>query len=412
MNTDILIIGGGASGLVAALSAKKQAPAARVTIAEKLPRVGKKLLATGNGRCNIMNALADEMSYAGNSAFIAPALRLYKEEYAAFWKELGLFLMTEDEGRMYPACNQASAVLDVLRMGLQDRGIEEKTDCAVTAIKKSGDGFAAESSTGTIHCKKVILCTGGQAGKGLGENDSFRALLSPLGHKIKKTLPALTWLKAPAASLTGLKGVRMKGTIRLTDGKNELASETGEVLFQESAVSGIAAMQLSLVYARVYANNPAAKLSVVLSPLAMTKDEAKAELLFRRERFGNRSADTLLTGSMNRLIALLALKRSGISPGKPAKELTGGELDRLASELTAWTIPVLGTGDFTSAQLMYGGADTDGFYPETLESKTVNGLYACGELLNVAGPCGGYNLEWAWACGMLAGRSAGKSLSC
>ena len=412
MNTDILVIGGGASGLVAALCAKKQAPGARVTLVEKLPRVGKKLLATGNGRCNIMNALADKNSYTGDPAFTAPALSLYKKEYAAFWNELGLTLMQEEEGRMYPACNQASAVLDVLRLALTDRGIEEKTDCAVTAIRQAGGGFSAETSAGAIRAEKVILCTGGRAGKGLGENDSFSSLLTPLGHRMIRPLPALTWLKVNPAFLTGLKGVRLKGTIRLTDGKNTLASETGEVLFQESAVSGIAAMQLSLVCAGIYSKQPAAKLNVVLNPLSMTEEEAKTELAARRSRFGGRNADTLLTGSMNRLIALLALKRCGISPNKPVREITDGELASLAKELTSWTVPVLGTGDFASAQLMYGGADTDGFDAGTLESKTVKGLYACGELLNVSGPCGGYNLEWAWACGMLAGSCAGKSLSC
>ena len=412
MNTDILVIGGGASGLVAALCAKKQAPGARVTLVEKLPRVGKKLLATGNGRCNIMNTLADKNSYTGDPAFTAPALSLYKKEYAAFWNELGLTLMQEDEGRMYPACNQASAVLDVLRLALTDRGIEEKTDCAVTAVKKTDGGFTAETSAGPIRAKKVILCTGGRAGKGLGENDSYTTLLTPFGHKTVKPFPALTYLKVPASCVQGLKGVRLKGTIRLTDGRETLARETGEVLFQENAVSGIAAMQLSLVCADIYAKNPAAKLSVILSPLPMTEAEAKAELTRRAGRFGNRSADTLLTGAVNRLISLLALKRSGIAPNKPVNAITDKELTALTKELTAWTIPVTGTGDFTSAQVMYGGADTDGFDARTLESKLVSGLYACGELLNVTGPCGGYNREWAWACGMLAGTSAGKSLSC
>jgi len=396
---DIAVIGGGASGLSAAICAKEQNPALNICVLEALPRVGKKLLATGNGRCNLMNDTAQAVSYFGDSEFIAPALGLFKAECTAFWRRLGLELMREEEGRVYPAPNQAAAVLDVLRLRLADMGIDEITDCAVSGIASARGSYRLETSQGALSARRVILASGSKAGKGLGENESFKKLLAPLGHSFTPVYPALTYLKVPREHIAGLKGIRYRGEIALYEGEKLLAREKGEVLFQDEALSGIASMQLSL-YAAGKRN-----LSAVLQLLPSDFD------IFARARaFSSRTASELLTGVLNKMLALLALKRSHISPNAPVSSLDRRTLEVLGSELSSWRIPVIGTGDFSAAQVMLGGADTGDFDKNTLESLKSRGLYACGELLSVTGPCGGYNLEWAWASGMLAGRKAAKSL--
>ena len=383
--TDILVIGGGAAGMAAAISAKMENPRLEVVIAESKPRVGKKLLATGNGRCNLMNTLAQPEDYLGDAEFIRPALEAYRREYSEFWANLGLELREEEEGRVYPATNQAATVLDVLRLALSELGIEERTDTEIDVLRP---GFYA----GEIRARRVILATGGKAGKGLGENESFARLLQPLGHRITRVYPGLTPLKVEREQIAGLKGVRLKGSLILLDRNKLLTVEKGEILFGEDAVSGIAAMQLSLRAAK--------------GMRVRIKPEGRPDLSGRRDRFPHRSAEELLTGALPKPIGRLLLKRAGIALSKPAGSLTDNELKRIID----WEIPIIGPGDFTAAQIMRGGADTGEFDPHTLESRRVKGLYACGELLDVAGPCGGYNLEWAWASGCLAGRRAAQSL--
>ncbi len=405
MRFDILVLGGGASGMMAALQAKSTAPGASVAIAEALPRLGKKLLATGNGRCNLMNDLATPASYTGDAGFSAPALSLYRENSEALWRALGLFLMREDEGRVYPATNQASSVLDILRLALRERGVQEITGARVTSLARVQGGLQLRGEGFEYRARRVILATGGLAGKGLGENDSFQKLLTPFGHKITPVYPALTCLKTARQDVAGLKGVRLRGEIQLLQEGRCLESEKGEVLFQEDGLSGIAAMQLSLLAAPLLKQGK--RLCARLSPMP---GDAHSEVERRALAHPERPAEELLTGAVNRLIALLALKRSGIAPSRRAGTLLPGEVEVLSRELANWQIPLLGTGDFSQAQVMLGGADTDGFEPDTLRSRRVPELYASGELLNVTGPCGGYNLEWAWASGMLAGQAAARSL--
>ena len=405
MYADILIVGGGASGLAAALSARETGPALRICVAEKLSRTGKKLLATGNGRCNLMNLNAAPARYLGDAGFIAPALEKYVESYRDFWQSLGLKLVAEDEGRVYPKTNQASSVLDVLRLGLSEKSIEEKCDCSVHAIRPVNDGFLIGSAQGEIRARRVILATGGLAGKGLGENDSFRTLLTPLGHRFIAPLPGLVCLKTRPEQVKGLKGIRLKGTFSLLDGKSTLATENGECLFQDDGISGIAIMQLSLFASPLLADGKTPILK--LSPL---EGDARRILYARQSAFPRRSAGELLSGEVNRMIALAALRRAGIGPNVTAEEITSLQLSRLAEELSCWRMPVTGTGGMDQAQVMLGGVRTEDFDPKTLCSRCTPGLYACGEMLNVAGPCGGFNLEWAWASGMLAGRKAAESL--
>ena len=404
MQTDILIVGGGAGGLAAAINAKRASARLNVVLAEAQPRTGKKLLATGNGRCNIMNAEAAPERYASDAHFIAPALDYYKAEHEAFWHEAGVPLMLEDEGRVYPRANQSNAVLDALRLRLRELGAVETIGFECARLQKTKVGFKAVSSAGDeILCRRLILATGGRAGKGLGENESFIKLLSPFGHTFSPTYPALTYFKTDRRLISGLKGVRMKGEVSLYNGGVHLQSEKGEILFRDEGVSGIAVMQLSLKAAPLIARDT--HLSLMLRPL-----EDANELGRRMSLYKSRPVRELFTGCLNRMLALNLIKLAGIAPEKKACELTQAEALKLNALLTSWQLPVTGTGGYSEAQVMLGGARTNEFCAESLESRIVPGLYAAGEMLDVTGPCGGYNLEWAWASGMLAGRKAAESL--
>ncbi|MCR4576898.1 MAG: aminoacetone oxidase family FAD-binding enzyme [Clostridiales bacterium] len=402
MRTQILVIGGGASGMTAAISAKTARPDADVTLLEALPRCGKKLLATGNGRCNLINRNTSPESYPSGGAFASEALE--KFDPARFFESLGIDTVFDGEGRGYPASFQASGVLDALRLALGERGVKLVCDCPVKSIAPRSGGFAVIVPEGEYSARRVILASGGSAGKGLGENASFR-MLEKLGHHVNTPLPALTHLVCGKKYVAGLKGIRLKGRFTLLSGDTPVACEEGEAIFRDDGISGIAIMQLSLgAKQRLLMGE---KLVLRLCPGALRPlDELKARLA----RFSRRALSDVFTGELNRFIAQNAIRRAQLSPDTPACELSEKDILRLHAALNAWDIPVTDTGSFADAQVMEGGLSTDEFRPETLESRLCPGLYACGEALDVTGYCGGHNLTWAWASGSLAGREAADSL--
>lgn len=405
--TDIAIIGGGASGLAAAVSAAGEGNK-RVMILEKYPRTGKKLLATGNGRCNLYNEHAAFDRFFGARDFAKGALSAFSAE--AFFASVGLETRMNAEGLFYPMSNQASSVLDCLRLTCQEKGVTEITDFEVKKIEgKKGSFFVTSQSGETIRAKRVILATGSMAQPKLGGNSAFQTLLKPFGHTFTKCLPALSPIKVNASDISGLKGMKYQGDIALVSDGRKIACETGEILFSENGVSGIAAMQLSVHATELFSKGK--KMYLRLSPLTMSKAEAYEFLMNRKNLFPERTMEEFLTGVVQKRIAQAAFKRAGIAPlNKKAGEINKNEIEKAAQELTGWMIPVTGIGGFDVCQVMLGGANAKEFDENTMESRFVPGLYAAGELLDVTGPCGGYNLAWAWASGVLAGRSAGKDL--
>ena len=407
---DIAIIGGGASGLAAAISAQT-AKTCRVVILERQPRVGKKLLATGNGRCNILNSLACPDSYFGSKALVKPALSAFTyAEALRFFKTAGLEIVRQENGCCYPMSNQAASVLDCLRLTNHALGAKETTEFDVSRINREKGGFILCSSNGeSIYAKRVIIAAGSMAQPKLGGGGFFKTLLQPLGHTFTPCLPALSQIKTAPEDIAGLKGQKYQGKIALYDGETEIASETGEILFTENGVSGIAAMQLTLHATSLIQKKH--RLYVSMAPLSMTAHEACEYISKRAHSLSDRTLEDFLTGVLAKRIGQLLLKRAGIQPlSRSVSSLTSREIQALARYLTDWRIPVTGLGGFDSAQVMLGGVKANEFIPETLESRLVKGVYACGELMDVTGPCGGYNLTWAWASGILAGRSAAESI--
>lgn len=397
MKMDAMIIGGGASGLAAAVSLARRG--AKVCVLEKQDRVGRKLLSTGNGRCNLTNMDADLGHYHGCVAAARAALEAFPpEKVLRFFEEIGVPARIDGEGRAYPMSNQAASVLDALRLSAAELGAELRTGFAVTSVERAGGAFVATSAAGeTARGNRVLVCTGGLAAPKLGACGDGYALLSAMGHKISPRYPALSPLKTAPEAVRGLKGQRLECNVSLMIGEKAVRREQGEILFGDGSVSGIAAMQLAGEISRQISHG-------VKPRLRMEILENGADFLRRRlERLPDRAAEDFLTGVVPKRVGQALMRVAGVENQTiPSKMLRKSTIFRLAALMEAWEIPVTGVCGFDQAQSTMGGANPAEFFPDTLESRLHPGLFAAGEVLDVCGDCGGYNLQWAWASGLTA----------
>jgi hypothetical protein len=397
----IIVIGGGASGMMAALTAAEE-PGRRVTLLERQQRVGRKLLATGNGRCNLTNTGAAPENYHGETPdFALPALRAFPPEAALdFFRGLGLVTVEEYGGRVYPLSNSANSVVDVLRFALEARGVTVMCACPAREIRREARGFSVRTDAGILHADKLIVACGGAAGEKLGGVKDGYELLKALGHKRTALRPSLVPLLTAPEYPRALKGVRADCALRLLHGEEVLAESAGELQFTETGLSGPAAFDLSRASAE-----GGDGLSVSADFFrAFSADEVLSLLRSRCETFPELLSAELLTGMLHNRLGKMLVKYAGLSQNAPLSALKDGELRRVAAACRDFRLDLRGTGGFDQAQVTAGGVRCGGFDPETLESRSVPGLFVCGELLDVDGDCGGYNLQWAWASGRLAGR--------
>ncbi len=396
----VIVIGGGASGILAALTAAED-PKNRVLLLERQQRIGRKLLATGNGRCNLSNAGPLAGHYHGeNPAFAGPALERFGPEAALdYFHELGLLTVTEEGGRVYPLSNSANSVLDVLRFALDKAGVEQRCSCTVKNLRKEKQGFTVETETERLHADKLILACGGAAGAKLGGVTDGYQLAKALGHKRTGLYPALVQLVTEADYPRALKGVRVQCSLRLKRKAFLLARAAGELQFTETGVSGPAVFDLSRA-----ASTGGEGLSLHIALLPQSPGELIGLLKARRARYPELPASEILTGMLHNRLGRMLVKYAGLSAAAPLSALSDGELEKLAASCADFCLPVTGTEGFDNAQVTAGGLRSSDFDPRTLESRLVPGLFACGELLDIDGDCGGYNLQWAWASGRLAGR--------
>ena len=371
----VAVIGGGAGGLCAAIAAARAG--ARVTILEKANRVGKKLLKTGNGRCNLSNEHVSPAGY-NRPEFVSPLLeRTDCAGLREFFGSLGLWTVADGEGRVYPLSDTASSVLDVLRLECARLGVAERCGAEVTGLTPRAEGGFALTlrEGGGLDADRVVVASGGGT-----------ALLRALGHPYVPFSPVLCPLKTDAEGIRGLSGLRVKCTARLLRDGRIVHEEAGELLFRDFGVSGILALDLSRFA------EPGDELSLDLLPKT-DLETLTAHLEKQREL---RSGGELLTGVFHRRLAEAVLRRAGSDAPR-----------RVAGVIKNYTLTVLGPGDVQNAQVTRGGAATAGFDAMTLESRLVPGLYCVGEALDIDGQCGGYNLHWAFVSGLAAGRSAG-----
>lgn len=406
MSYDIAIIGGGASGLAAAVMARRQG--AKTVLLERGVRVGKKLLATGNGRCNLTNTKASPADYSGGVDVMAGAMRAFPPERVMdFFESLGLMCLVTYGGRVFPLCDQAAAVLDALRFAFDESGGELLCSFEAKTIGHDGTFQIIAADGRMVLAKHVILATGGPASPSLGGTDAGFPLFRQLGHRITPLLPALTQLETPVEPIRALKGIRIEGGITLDVNGKPAAMSEGDILFAEYGLSGTAVMAVSRAAAQGLA--ACQKVEASLRVLNRSYDDALPLLMARRERMPRRALEDFLTGTVHKRLGQTILKAACALPlSREAGSLTDLEISAVARLLSDFRLPILGTRGFPTAQVSAGGASTDEFSPETLESRRVPGIFACGEALDVDGPCGGYNLQWAWASGLLAAQSAAK----
>jgi len=399
----VIIIGGGASGMMAALTAREENHT--VMVFERQQRVGKKLLATGNGRCNITNMGAGEKNYHGeNARFVKPALSEFSAADArSFFETLGLLTVAEESGRAYPLSDSANSVVDVLRFAMEGRGIELRAAELVTEIRREGNGFRVVTDQSSYTADKVIVACGGMAGAKVGGVKDGYALLESLGHSRTRLYPALVQITTEGDMTRSLKGVRADCRISLYGKKGELDTREGEIQFTEKGISGPVSFELSR------------SVSTSVEPLKVRinffrgyeKDAIRRQLEQRRQTLPMLGCEELLTGLLHNRLGKMMIKYSGIEKPETIGELTDRQLSMITDTCFGFTLNVKGTEGFDNAQVTAGGIRTTEFDPRTMESRICHGLYACGEVLDIDGDCGGYNLQWAWSSGRMAGRVRG-----
>ncbi|MBQ9732709.1 MAG: aminoacetone oxidase family FAD-binding enzyme [Clostridia bacterium] len=397
----VVIIGGGASGIMAALTAAEDKNN-KVILLERQQRIGRKLLATGNGRCNLTNTGASAENYHGEDpAFALSALAAFSpQDTLDFFHGLGLMTVEEYGGRVYPLSNSANSVVDVLRFALEQSGVELRCSTVVRELRRSRGGYEVLTDEEKIHAHKLIVACGGAAGAKLGGVSDGYELLKALGHKRTGLYPSLVQLVTENEYPRALKGVRADCALRLMSGEDVLAESAGELQFTETGLSGPAAFDISRACA-VAGKGPCVSANFF-------KDYTQAQILElldkRRERFPELPAGDMLTGMLHNRLGRMLVKYAGLEQNKPCRAIADEELMKLCRACIDFRLKLLGTGGFDAAQVTAGGVKTGGFNPETLESWFMPGLFCCGELMDVDADCGGYNLQWAWASGRLAGR--------
>ena len=395
---DAMIIGGGASGLIAAVALARGGR--RVVLLEQQERVGRKLLSTGNGRCNLTNLKAGTENYHGDRQAVRMALRTWPpKKVMAFFEGLGIPCTADEAGRVYPMSRQAASVLDALRLGCDEAGVETHVNFRVMALNPSEDGFYAISERGErVQARCALLCTGGLAAPKLGARGDGYRLLKSLGHTIVPCFPAIAALITPPEPVRGLKGIRAEAEIALLCKNEVIKSERGEVLFAESGVSGIAAMQLAhAANVALFAGKPCA-VRLDFTPGM----DAKAMLKKRAKDLPKRSLEDFLNGIVPKRLGLTLVKAAGLPLSAVAGALTGEQIDALTRALSGWMLPVTATQGYDQAQVTGGGASLKDFDVRCMGSLCWKGLFAAGEVLDVDGDCGGFNLQWAWSSALIA----------
>ncbi len=392
--TDTVIIGGGAAGLMTAVKLKEICPKSEATVLEGSDRVGKKLLVTGNGRCNISNVQLNASRYHGDSDFAERIINNFDfDAQKSFFRGLGVLFCELEEGKVYPKSLQAGSVVDALRFRAEELGVKIVLNTKVTEVKRLADGFSVLAGGKETVCRTVVVATGGQAGGKLGTADGY-TILKSMGHKIEKVFPSIVQIKTTPEIVRQLKGIKVMSNVTLSSSVGT-RTEFGEVLFCDYGLSGPPVLQVSR-----FAEGENAMVSLDILP-DMTETEIKLEILRRADAFGNRPLSELFVGFLNKRLGQVVLKSAGLDINSLCQEITEKTAEKIAATLKKWKFKVTGTTGFENAQVTAGGAQTAQFFDSCM-SKKAKGLFAVGEVLNVDGDCGGFNLAFCWASGFAA----------
>jgi len=397
---DVAVIGGGASGLCCGVEIKLHDRSVSVGIFEQLSRVGKKLITTGNGRCNITNRNISLDRYHGeNTDFASFALNTYDNLYTEnFFAELGI-VFTYEEEKAFPYSLQASSVVDALRFSCEDLGIKTYTDTKITEITKKNNYFEIKSSADCFFAKTVVVATGlYSGGEKLGSNGSMFRILKQHGYDTSPVTPAIVQLKTDNKITKSLKGIKVNADVKLLFGGKTLKSDFGEVLFCDYGLSGPLIMQLSREVSR-----QKGEFVISLDIMPEYSFSSLCDLIsFRVSTLRGRKLEEFFTGMLNKRVGQQIIKMSGKSLSDRVDSLTNSDIKNMVSIIKNWQFEVLGTTGFENSQVTAGGLKTSNFDDTTMMSKKEKGLFAIGEILDIDGDCGGFNLQWAWSSAFCA----------
>ncbi len=405
MRKSVGVIGGGAAGMMAAITAARQG--AYVTVLERGDRVGRKLLSTGNGRCNLGNlALGAGQYYGSSKEWIESVLRQFDvDDTIQFFQGLGLLIKNKN-GYLYPACEQAAVVLDVLRIELKALGVRIVYDAKVNHISR-------EDTTGKILVKakeesycfdSVVLACGGKAAPKTGSDGSGYKLAKQLGHRLVPTVPALVQLKCSEPYLKAVAGVRAEAEISVFCKGKCVAKERGELQLTDYGISGIVVFQISRIVNYILREQDETEVVVDLLP-DYTEENFEQLCIIRSLLKAERSVEEFFTGLLNKRLIQLFIKMAGLKPDTPVEDAEEKQLKQVYELCKVWKLHISGSNTYDNAQICAGGVDTAEI-TENMESKRISGIYFAGEIMDVDGKCGGYNLQWAWSSGYIAGIAA------
>lgn len=402
----VIIVGAGASGMTASITAARNG--AKVTLIEQKDRVGKKILSTGNGRCNLTNASMDSSFFRGDDISIVSSVleQFSYEDTLHFFAELGV--ITKDrQGYIYPISDQASTILDVLRMELSRLSVEVFLDETVSHVTKTKHGFLVKTNQKTIQGDAVILATGGKAAPVLGSDGRGYSLAKQLGHHLSPVVPALVQLRGKGSYFKQVSGVRVNAKVSLFIDDVFRDADTGEVQLTDYGISGIPVFQISRYAAKALYEKKKVQVEIDFLP-TMSDAEFETFIKDRIKLHGQKSAEDFFVGMFHKKLIAMFLKQSQISAGKQISGLRKEQIEALLHLCKHFLVEIESTNSFEQAQICAGGVKTSELNPHTMESLCVDDLYLVGELLDVDGVCGGYNLQWAWSTGYIAGLHAAK----
>lgn len=400
----VAVIGGGAAGMMSAIAAAQCG--AKVTVFERNDRVGKKILATGNGKCNFSNLNQD----TGNYCSQAPGrLAAYLDRFGAadavsFFQSAGM-MVKDKNGYLYPASEQASTVLDTLRLQMEGLQVHVVTGLKVNDVYRDQSGkIKVCTENGAFGFDRGIIACGSKAAPKTGSDGNGYDLARKLGHRVVAPVPALVQLRCMEDGLKSVAGVRAEAQVTLLIDGKEAGEERGELQLTDYGISGIVVFQLSRTVSYALLHNRQVKVKIDFFP-GMGEEDYRLLAAGRRLALSDRTAEGFFTGMLNKKLMLLFMKQAGIKPDVPAENVPAEQLDKVFDKCRSWELTVAGTNSFEQAQVCAGGVSLEEV-DENLQSLKTPGIYFAGEILDVDGKCGGYNLQWAWTSGRITGESA------
>lgn len=395
----VAVIGGGAAGIFSALVASEKH---EVTIFERNNRIGKKLLATGNGRCNLTNVSVERKNFHGDGDF---AFKIYKkfdnETAVKYFEDLGILTTTKESGKIYPRSLTAASVLNVFLEELENRNIEVKTDKYINKIEKIKNRFKIHTKEESYTFDRVIMATGGMSMASSGSDGNGYKLLKDLGHTLLETHPALVQLKLKSNFLKHLSGTKVEGVCYLLKDGKVIKERSGDILFTDYGISGPPILDLSRY---VIDGNYRLRFSIVNDLMTEEDKNDFLEYFYRTISSKDMTLERFLIGILNKKFIHYVLKTLDLDRNMKIMDLDPSKSYELLKLLTESEFEIIGNNGYKNSQVTVGGISTKEIN-ENMESKIVNGLYIVGEILNIDGDCGGYNLQWAWSSAYVAASS-------